>query len=411
MSKNNLFKLLFVTLFAFAATAFTGCSDDNDELTTAPVLAATPTSLSFTGEGGTRQIAIEANCAWTVNASTLEGWADVTPLSGEGSGTLTVTTYESTAAHQGVITFSLIHEYYGKWGNAETSIAVKQTVGGPDPVGDALYEENCGSTTFKKGDGWPLTSAYDAWQRGGTLDQSGVVYGGTNSSVRCSGADYDDNTVSGQPFINVKTLEISKVNIASNTNFTFNFVAQNTASTASESPYTPTFGDITDASFKFEVGVNGTWYPVAYSVMALNGSAAWHQCTAMFKLPADVQTGELAFRWSGFTGGTTLRVDDLKLYEGGEGAVLGGGENPGPGDTYTFTKGFERHERQEVSDRGRRQEGQIYLDELRLPAGGRRVGCRRQDHRKLAGGCLHADGCRRRLHHSPVRQPLSDPDR
>lgn len=338
MSKNNLFKLLFVTLFAFAATAFTGCSDDNDELTTAPVLAATPTSLSFTGEGGTRQIAIEANCAWTVNASTLEGWADVTPLSGEGSGTLTVTTYESTAAHQGVITFSLIHEYYGKWGNAETSIAVKQTVGGPDPVGDALYEENCGSTTFKKGDGWPLTSAYDAWQRGGTLDQSGVVYGGTNSSVRCSGADYDDNTVSGQPFINVKTLEISKVNIASNTNFTFNFVAQNTASTASESPYTPTFGDITDASFKFEVGVNGTWYPVAYSVMALNGSAAWHQCTAMFKLPADVQTGELAFRWSGFTGGTTLRVDDLKLYEGGEGAVLGGGENPGPGDTYTFTK-------------------------------------------------------------------------
>lgn len=339
MSKNNLFKLLFVTLFAFAATAFTGCSDDNDELTSAPVLVATPTSLSFGEEGGTRQIAIEANCAWTVNASTLEGWADVTPLSGEGSGTLTVTTYESTAAHQGVITFSLIHEYYGKWGKAETSIAVKQTVdGGVDPIGDALYEENCGSTTFKKGDGWPLTSAYDGWQRGGTLDQSGVVYGGTNSSVRCSGSDYDDNTVSGAPYIVVKTLEISKVNIASNTNFTFQFVAQNTASTASESPYTPTFGDITASSFKFEVGVNGTWYPAEFSVMALNGSAAWHQCTAMFKLPADVQTGELAFRWSGFSGGTTLRVDDLKLYEGGEGAVLGGGETPGPGDGYTFTK-------------------------------------------------------------------------
>lgn len=339
MSKNNLFKLLFVTLFAFAATAFTGCSDDNDELTSAPVLVATPTSLSFGEEGGTRQIAIEANCAWTVNASTLEGWADVTPLSGEGSGTLTVTTYESTAAHQGVITFSLIHEYYGKWGKAETSIAVKQTVdGGVDPIGDALYEENCGSTTFKKGDGWPLTSAYDGWQRGGTLDQSGVVYGGTNSSVRCSGSDYDDNTASGAPYIVVKTLEISKVNIASNTNFTFQFVAQNTASTASESPYTPTFGDITASSFKFEVGVNGTWYPAEFSVMALNGSAAWHQCTSMFKLPADVQTGELAFRWSGFSGGTTLRVDDLKLFEGGEGAVLGGGETPGPGDGYTFTK-------------------------------------------------------------------------
>lgn len=339
MSKNNLFKLLFVTLFAFAATAFTGCSDDNDELTSAPVLVATPTSLSFGEEGGTRQIAIEANCAWTVNASTLEGWADVTPLSGEGSGTLTVTTYESTAAHQGVITFSLIHEYYGKWGKAETSIAVKQTVGNiPDPVGDALYEENCGTSVSKVDDRWPYVTAYEGWQRGGTLDQSGVTYGGTSSSVRNSGADYDDNTVSGAPYISVKTLEISKVNIASNTNFTFQFAAQNTVSTLSESPFTPSFGDITASSFKFEVGVNGTWYPVEFSVMALNGSAAWHQCTAMFKLPASVQTGELAFRWSGFTGGSNLRVDDLKLFEGGEGAVLGGGETPGPGDGYTFTK-------------------------------------------------------------------------
>lgn len=339
MSKNNLFKLLFVTLFAFAATAFTGCSDDNDELTSAPVLVATPTSLSFGEEGGTRQIAIEANCAWTVNASTLEGWADVTPLSGEGSGTLTVTTYESTAAHQGVITFSLIHEYYGKWGKAETSIAVKQSFGNtPDPVGDALYEENCGTSVSKVDGYWPYVTAYEGWQRGGTLDQSGVTYGGTSSSVRNSGADYDDNTVSGAPYISVKTLEISKVNIASNTNFTFQFVAQNTVSTLSESPFTPSFGDITASSFKFEVGVNGTWYPVEFSVMALNGSAAWHQCTAMFKLPASVQTGELAFRWSGFTGGSNLRVDDLKLFEGGEGAVLGGGENPGPGDGYTFTK-------------------------------------------------------------------------
>lgn len=338
MSKNNLFKLLFVTLFAFAATAFTGCSDDNDELTTAPVLVATPTSLSFGEEGGTRQIAIEANCAWTVNASTLEGWADVTPLSGEGSGTLTVTTYESTAAHQGVITFSLIHEYYGKWGKAETSIAVKQTVGNiPDPVGDALYEENCGTSVSKVDGYWPYVTAYEGWQRGGTLDQSGVTYGGTSSSVRNSGADYDDNTVSGAPYISVKTLEISKVNIASNTNFTFQFVAQNTVSTLSESPFTPSFGDITASSFKFEVGVNGTWHPVEFSVMALGGSAAWHQCTAMFKLPADVQTGELAFRWSGFTGGSNLRVDDLKLYEGGNGAELGGGNTPDPGKEGTIS--------------------------------------------------------------------------
>jgi len=342
MSKNNLFKLLFVAMFAFAATAFTSCSDDNDELTTAPVLEASPSTLTFTGEGGSQTIAITANCGWTVDTSSLEGWADVSPMSGEGNGTLTVTTYEAAASHTGVISFMLQHEYYGNWGKADATVTVKQNSGDvpPTPAGDALYEENCGTTTFKKADyggNWPLVSAYEKWQRGGTLDQSGVTYGGANSSVRCSGADYDDNTVSGAPYIVVKTLEISNINIASNTNFTLQFVAQNTASTSPDSPYTPTFGEVNASTFKLEVGVNGAWYTVPFSASSLGGAASWYTCVAPFKLTADMSASTLAIRMSGFTGGTTLRVDDLKLFEGGDGAELGGGETPDPGKEGTIS--------------------------------------------------------------------------
>ncbi len=342
MSKTNLFKLLFVAMFAFAATAFTSCSDDNDELTSAPVLEASPSTLTFTGEGGTQTIAITANCGWTVDTSSLEGWADVSPMSGEGNGTLTVTTYEAAASHTGVISFMLQHEYYGNWGKADATVTVKQNSGDvpPTPAGDALYEENCGTTSFKKADynnNWPLVSAYEKWQRGGTLDQSGVTYGGDKSSVRCSGADYDDNTVSGAPYIVVKTLEISNINIASNTNFTLQFVAQNTVATSQDSPYTPTFGEISASSFKLEVGVNGAWYTVPFSVSSLGGAASWYTCVAPFKLTADMSTSTLAIRMSGFTGGTTLRVDDLKLFEGGDGAELGGGETPDPGKEGTIS--------------------------------------------------------------------------
>lgn len=68
MSKH-LFRLLFGAFFLVAATAFTGCSDDDDKSLT-PKLTADPTALDFTDETATTQtVAITANCEWTVTAS------------------------------------------------------------------------------------------------------------------------------------------------------------------------------------------------------------------------------------------------------------------------------------------------------------------------------------------------------
>lgn len=141
MSKH-LFRLVFGAFFLVVATAFTGCSDDDDKSLT-PKLTADPTALDFTDETATTQtVAITANCEWTVTASNLD-WATISPMSGKGNGTISVTVSElpaGTNLREGKISFTLIHPEFGKWGQAESSVAVKQYGSGvtPPPTGDAV---------------------------------------------------------------------------------------------------------------------------------------------------------------------------------------------------------------------------------------------------------------------------------
>lgn len=141
MSKD-LFRLVFGAFFLVAATAFTGCSDDDDKSLT-PKLTADPTALDFTDETATTQtVAITANCEWTVTASNLD-WATISPMSGKGNGTISVTVSElpaGTNLREGKISFTLIHPEFGKWGQAESSVAVKQYGSGvtPPPTGEAV---------------------------------------------------------------------------------------------------------------------------------------------------------------------------------------------------------------------------------------------------------------------------------
>lgn len=139
---KHLFRLLFGAFFLVAATAFTGCSDDDDKSLT-PKLTADPTALNFTDETETTQtVAITANCEWTVTASNLD-WATISPMSGKGNGSISVTVSElpaGTSLREGKISFTLIHPEFGKWGQAESSVAVKQYGSGvtPPPTGDAV---------------------------------------------------------------------------------------------------------------------------------------------------------------------------------------------------------------------------------------------------------------------------------
>lgn len=328
---KNLFKLFLGAFVLFSAAAFTGCSDNDDPLVI-PVLNAAPSTLTFENVEGeaSKVVTIETNCAWKVQKSNLD-WATISPESGEGSGQITVKVgemNEGETSRTGTISFVMIHPVLGNMGVSDSKVTVKQTSGddpGPGPVGDELYYENCGTQVSKVDGYWPYVDAFEGWSREGTLDQSSVTYSGASSSVRNSGKAYDPNAddgISGAPYVAVKTFDINHINVGSNTNFTFTFVALNTVSTLDVEPYTPTFGTITPSSLNFSVSMDGgtTYSPVAFT--ATKTTSDWYSCSAPFRFPAGSSASEISVRFDGFNGGTTLRVDDMRLMEGGNGPEL-----------------------------------------------------------------------------------------
>lgn len=199
MSKH-LFRLVFGAFFLVAATAFTGCSDDDDKSLT-PKLTADPTALDFTDETATTQtVAITANCEWTVTASNLD-WATISPMSGKGNGTISVTVSElpaGTNLREGKISFTLIHPEFGKWGQAESSVAVKQYGSGvtPPPTGDAIYANDFDKEQAQKGadDKFPFADAFEGWKNQTGTGADNVAYKTSGISVRSNSPSNDSRS-------------------------------------------------------------------------------------------------------------------------------------------------------------------------------------------------------------------------
>lgn len=199
MSKH-LFRLVFGAFFLVAATAFTGCSDDDDKSLT-PKLTADPTALDFTDETATTQtVAITANCEWTVTASNLD-WATISPMSGKGNGTISVTVSElpaGTNLREGKISFTLIHPEFGKWGQAESSVAVKQYGSGvtPPPTGDAIYANDFDKEQAQKGANgkFPFADAFEGWKNQTGTGADNVAYKTSGISVRSNSPSNDSRS-------------------------------------------------------------------------------------------------------------------------------------------------------------------------------------------------------------------------
>lgn len=198
MSKH-LFRLLFGAFFLVAATAFTGCSDDDDKSLT-PKLTADPTALDFTDETATTQtVAITANCEWTVTASNLD-WATISPMSGKGNGTISVTVSElpaGTNLREGKISFTLIHPEFGKWGQAESSVAVKQYGSGvtPPPTGDPIYANDFDKEQATEGSSsWPFADQFEGWKNQTGTGADNVAYKTSGISVRSNSPSNDSHS-------------------------------------------------------------------------------------------------------------------------------------------------------------------------------------------------------------------------
>lgn len=325
MSKH-LFRLVFGAFFLVAATAFTGCSDDDDKSLT-PKLTADPTALDFTDETATTQtVAITANCEWTVTASNLD-WATISPMSGKGNGTISVTVSElpaGTNLREGKISFTLIHPEFGKWGQAESSVAVKQYGSGvtPPPTGDAIYANDFDKEQAQKGaDGkFPFADAFEGWKNQTGTGADNVAYKTSGISVRSNSPSNDSHSkykddasgVNNMFFGTSGVFEIQKIALEStqkNLQLTFG-------------SYRSIFEDKDNAfktsEFHVYLSKDGeNWAEITYDRPVGDDehskSGTWALATANFTLKQ--VPSELYIK---FTSDLTFahRIDDVKLFEG-----------------------------------------------------------------------------------------------
>ena len=325
MSKH-LFRLVFGAFFLVAATAFTGCSDDDDKSLT-PKLTADPTALDFTDETATTQtVAITANCEWTVTASNLD-WATISPMSGKGNGTISVTVSElpaGTNLREGKISFTLIHPEFGKWGQAESSVAVKQYGSGvtPPPTGDAIYANDFDKEQAQKGaDGkFPFADAFEGWK-----NQTGT--GADNVAYKTSGISVRSNSPSNDSYLKYKDDASGVNNMFFETSGVFEI--QKIALESTQKNLQLTFGSYRsifedkDNAFKtseFHVYLSKdgeNWAEITYDRPVGDDehskSGTWALATANFTLKQ--VPSELYIK---FTSDLTSshRIDDVKLFEG-----------------------------------------------------------------------------------------------
>lgn len=324
MSKH-LFRLLFGAFFLVAATAFTGCSDDDDKSLT-PKLTADPTALDFTDETATTQtVAITANCEWTVTASNLD-WATISPMSGKGNGTISVTVSElpaGTNLREGKISFTLIHPEFGKWGQAESSVAVKQYGSGvtPPPTGDAIYANDFDKEQAQKGSDnkFPFADAFEGWKNQTGTGADNVAYKTSGISVRSNSPSNDSHSkykddasgVNNMFFGTSGVFEIQKIALEStqkNLQLTFG-------------SYRSIFEDKDNAfktsEFHVYLSKDGeNWAEITYDRPVgddEHSNYAWALATANFTLKQ--VPSELYIK---FTSDLTSahRIDDVKLFEG-----------------------------------------------------------------------------------------------
>lgn len=336
MKVVNFWKTLFCA--ALAVTAFSACSDDDEEggysgMPEITVNGGESVTVAGKLEGGKLEQTVEvvSKGDWTLTFKNPgdSQWVTPSAMSGKtGTTQLTFTLGQASGERSAILVLTASSMVEGFPLTDEATITVVQS-DSDVPTGNALYSENCGTKVEKVDGYWPYVDKFEGWTRGGSLDQKAVTYTGNSASVANSGKVFDpaeDETtvVSGPPYVSMNkstsVFNINDINIASNTNFTFTFTA------AQQINYSNgvVLGDMTDETIRFSVSTDGSSYaPVALKVKKV-ASGYWYLCTAEFKLPAGVSTDKIWVRFDGYAGleNHGLRLDDFKLYEGGNGSEL-----------------------------------------------------------------------------------------
>ena len=325
MSKH-LFRILFGTLCLVSASVFTGCSDD-DEKSLVPELTALPETLTFSAETESVQtISGKANCEGTGVKTELD-WATVEPMSGKGNATITVSVSEMASGlseRSGKIAFSLIHPEFGKWGEAESTVTVKQYASGvtPPPTGDPIYANNFdkeqATQTYGGGSSWPYLDQFEGWKNESGTGISAVTYSFNGMSARANSpsnnnySKYEGSGVNNLLFGSNNEFVIGKITLdAAQKNLCLTFGSYLSEYGASDNAF--------DAS-KFHVSLSkdgDNWVEITYDRPVADDEhsqyGTWALATANFTLKE--VPAELYIKFNADIA-SSYRMDDVTLLEG-----------------------------------------------------------------------------------------------
>ena len=335
MKKLHLFRLLFAAMFVTAATAFTSCSnDDNDDLDI-PTLEVAPTELNFDEKGGSQTFTITTTGRWAITGAEEQSeWMGVTPdLTGSGNATITVTVDESSEAHKATLKVTVFTTIFGVEKEVDSkNIEITQTAGGVPPVDEVIWSETCGKDDSAADK--PFVAEYTGWDKTG-VGSSTVTYSGSNTSVRSSGLEnkgsgHNEIFFGGAP----ATFVVNKITMtAEQTNLQLSFIGSR--SVKNGEVYDNTFDK---ANFKVALSADGTnWTDIEYTTTGGETTPYWVTATSDFTLKEAVS--ELYIRFTA-NESSVYRLDDMKLETGLGGTVvdLAGGTPPQPGEVSTISE-------------------------------------------------------------------------
>lgn len=314
----------FVMTLCLVVTASLWSCNDEDVENSMPFITVSENqdTLTLVKDGGETKLKISSNREWTVEVSAAaKEWLTVSPDKGVNDGEVTLLALQNAGGKRtGILTLSI--------GISSVKVLVVQEGNSGEMGGDPLYQENCGTSVSKnENNKWPYTDQFTGWEKGGSLDQSGVTYNGRSSNVSNSGNNFkpaEGSSLSDAPYVGMNSdaavFNINNINVEGKTNFTLKF------GTIFQAAYPIKFGEIKAGDFKLEASVDGnTWAPLTYS-LALEDGAHWYMVTSEFKVAEGTTKLSVRLATPNVQSNQGYRFDDFKLFEGGNGELIEGGE-------------------------------------------------------------------------------------
>lgn len=315
MKKFNYLKLFVCMTLAFAATAFTGCVDDNED-TELPYLEVAPEVLTFdemgqpTGEGNGKFI-VRSNRPWELTIETADQeWVRPSVTKGKGNGEVSFNLPETTEGRQATLTFSLSNSYAVY---KEQKVTIQQ---GNVITPELVYKETFG-TEGGSATPYPTVTDYTGWDKSGD-GSANVTYEGQNAQLRNSSPS--NNQYSGYEGSGGTNLYFSAT--------PNDFIVKEIALPEDVTSFSLTFGayiyNPTSASpyyTTYEVALSADgqkWTDPVPFEMTFVADKSWNLATSKFKF--DKYYEKLYIKFSAVSGNN--RIDDVTLSTGNGGTEV-----------------------------------------------------------------------------------------